>query len=66
MMKSGSINQVCRAAQETWGTRQTNVYSTGVKKTPFLRICSLTLPGQKHTKIFSVNSLRVGHLQFQI
>jgi len=26
---------VCRAAQETWGARQTSVYFTGVKKTPF-------------------------------
>jgi len=44
---------VCRAAQETRGAWQTSVYFTGVKKTPFSRICSSTLPEQKHTK-FSV------------
>ena len=43
---------VCRAAQETRGTRQTSVYFTGVKKTLFSRICSSTLPEQKHTKFF--------------
>ena len=44
---------MCRAVQETWGARQTSVYFTGVKKTPFLRIYSSTLLKQKHTK-FSV------------
>ena len=44
---------VCRAAQETRSARQTSVYFTGVKKTPFSRICSSTVPKQKHTK-FSV------------
>jgi len=44
---------VCRVAQETRGARQTSVYFTGAKKTPFSRICSSALPEQKHTK-FSV------------
>ena len=44
---------VCCAAQETWGTRQTSVYFTGVKKMLFSHICSSTLPEQKHMK-FSV------------
>ena len=44
---------VCRAAQETRGAWQTSVYFTGVNKIPFSRICSSTLPEQKHTK-FSV------------
>jgi len=44
---------VCRAAKETWGARQASVYFTGVKKTPFSRICSSAIPEQKHTT-FSV------------
>ena len=44
---------VCCVAQETQGARQTRVHFTGVKKTPFSRICSSTLPEQKHLK-FSV------------
>ena len=38
---------------------------TVVRKMPFSHIYSLTLPEQKH-EIFCVNSLGVGHLQFQI
>ena len=38
---------------------------TGVKKMPFSRICSSTLPEKKH-KNFCVNFLEVGQLQFQI
>ena len=37
---------VCRVAQETRGARQTRVYFTGVKKTPFSCIFSSTLPEQ--------------------
>jgi len=44
---------VCHAAQETRDAKQTSVYFTGIKKTSFSRICSSTLPEQKHTK-FSV------------
>ena len=44
---------MCRAAQETRGVRQTSVYFTGVKKTPYSRIYSSALPEQKHMK-FSV------------
>ena len=39
--------------QENLDMRQTSVYFTGVKKTPFSCICSSKLPEQKHTK-FSV------------
>ena len=44
---------VCCVAQETRGAQQASVYFTGVKKTPFSRICSSTLPEQKKMK-FSV------------
>ena len=44
---------VCCAAQETWGTRQTSVYFTGVKKMLFSHIFSSTLPEKKH-EIFCV------------
>ena len=36
--------------QENLGVWQTSVYFTGVRKTPFSRICSSKLPVQKHTK----------------
>ena len=44
---------LCCVAHETQGAQQTRVYFTGVRKTLFTRICSSTLPEQKHTK-FSV------------
>ena len=48
------------------GRATASVYFTGVKKTPFSRICSSTLLEQKHrNEIFCVNSLRMGHLQLE-
>jgi len=56
---------VCRAAQETQWVRQTRVYFTGVKKTPFSCICSSALPEKKHTKLSVQIPLEWGTFSFK-
>jgi len=47
-----SRHTVVSCSPRNLGRATASVYFTGVKKTPFSRICSSALPEQKHTKFF--------------